>query len=100
MTQRAEPSPSSKTLQGTYLAAGVQKDLDNMIDHLEPAAAVATIRDLNKALYDNRRQVLGSSSANLRVCASFWFIVSRLGRRVGPSRASLFERSSQPSGFC
>ena len=60
------------TLQGTYLAAGVQEDLDAMIDHLEPAAAVATIRKLNQALYEYRRQVLGSSNTDLRVCSSSW----------------------------
>lgn len=55
------------SLQGTYLAASVQKDLDAMIEHKEPAAAGAHIRALHQALHGYWREVLGSSSGDLRV---------------------------------
>lgn len=59
--------------QGTYLAASVQGDLDAMIEHKEPAAAGAHIRALHRTLHAYWREIIGSSSTDLRVRSKIRF---------------------------
>ena len=50
----------------------MQGDLDEMIEHAEPAAAVPRIRALHDSLYGYRKEIVGSSAPDLRVrpCAT------------------------------
>lgn len=56
-------------VQGTYLAASVQRDLDDMIEHREPAEAVHRIRVMHDALYNFKHDLLGGDAPGVHVSA-------------------------------
>ena len=58
--------------QGTYLASSVQKDLDDMIDHREPAEAVHRIRVMHDALYNFKHDLLGAGAPGVMVSPLSW----------------------------